>query len=488
MTDPNGVFRRPDPREPDGSPPVPPASSSQQVTAPQEPVILDPEFHQGVWKPWEEPEDATPITDGDQPNASKASSRHRVAAMVATIGVGVALLVAVILPQFSEPTSYSFMPVVEDIMTEPEIAWSADIGQRCYPQLDADHAVMWDSGRVWSLDLRDGETRWHVDRERTTLGVTCLPGANLVAVTELDDGAGEPASRISLLDGSTGRTVADVPVETTQVIPLGENIGLVNQDNMLSAVEPGNLDEPLWSRELPGTGGVYNEIYAHQVDDTAAQLWSFVGDETVMTVVSYADGETPPWSQSSSDDEHYFWRFDDVILRFGTGSERAAVVLDPSGEELWDFADAEPLMSGSRLYAVSQASGGASSRGREIRQVDPRTGEPLNDHVFNGVFGYPMAAPQGRVAVVQGTSLKILDEQLQVQGTEAVVGDYGWSCVGEELLYTGRETQLSAIDPDGSDVVWEFPLEPGQHVEQMGRHLVVMDPHRGRIHGLRSTS
>ena len=67
MTDPHHPFRRPDPNgsgdqsgnrvNPDDGPLEAPESA--------EPAVLDPEFHQSVWKPWED--GTTPTPEGDTP-------------------------------------------------------------------------------------------------------------------------------------------------------------------------------------------------------------------------------------------------------------------------------------------------------------------------------------------------------------------------------------------------------------------------------------
>lgn len=378
-----------------------------------------------------------------------------------------------------------------DMGTRPEIAWSVDGGETCIHQLDDDHAVMSTPQRVWSLDLRTGRTKWSVDLSGDTETVNCLPGAHLVAVTEVDRFE-ETVIRITLLDGTTGRRVAAFPgASAVQVIPLGTAIGLVDRSNMMRVVAPGRLDEPLWEQRLPGTEGTLGPIHVQPLDATTVQLWYPMGDDVFMPVLSLADGQPPAWIQASPTKEQHYQRVADVVLSRQTHRGGMTVaVLDLQGRELWNFADAEPGISGSRLYSWSTADSGA----QEIRELSPRTGERLTDQTYAGSFDYAFAAPQGRVGVVQAGSVMVLDDHLQQQG-EFIDVDYGETYEGLKFLYTGgnmyqdnnsRRTRLTAIDPSTSRIKWDFPLEAGQHVQRLGQHLVVVDNGGRTIHGLES--
>ncbi len=495
MTDPDHPFRRPRPAVDrtggDETPPTTPPSALGD-----DPVILDPDFHQTVWTPWEQKEATGPpntvgYADPTSPSLPPKFGVARTTIMWAFVGATLALVAALAIPPLLQTPTWRPSPLVQDLATEPGIAWSVDAGENCPAGPDEDHAIMWTTKRVWSLDLRTGRSAWSVDLPGDTETVTCLPGANRVAVTDIDRFE-ETVIRISLLDGSTGRRVAELPGDSTvQVIPLGPNIGLVDRSNILRAVAPGKLDEPLWSQRLPGKEGTPSPIHAEQMDDTTVQLWYSLGEEALMPVLSLVDGQAPPWSQLSLTDEQYYERLGDVVLwhrNFGQTSSIA--VLDLNGRELWSLEDRDPVISGSHLYTTSMA----ESERRELREIDPRTGAPLNDHSYTGPFDYAFAAPQGGVAVFQAGSLMILDDQLQEQGTPLDV-DYGETYEGQTLLYTGghmfqdsndRRTRLTAIDPAGSRILWDLSLEPGQHVQQLGRHLVVIDNGGRTIHGLRS--
>ena len=475
-------------------------------TASGDPVVLDPDFHESVWTPWERSEaGASPgpaaetfDVTGHPVAAASADAplefpgpRGRVSrvGMVSAVAGALVLVAALTIPQLHTPTGPS-SPLVADMMTQPEIAWSVDAGESCSAELDEDHAIMSTTRRVWSLDLRTGRTEWSVDLPGDTETVNCLPGADLVAVTDIDRFE-DSVTHISLLDGSTGAKVSELPGESTvQVIPLGPNIGLIDGSNMLRAVTPGELDEPLWSIRLPGTGDDLGEVTVTHVDDTTVQLWYSLGQEALTPLLSLVDGQAPPWTQMSLTHEQYYERLGDVVLwHRGLRQASAFAVLDLDGRELWSREDEEPVISGSRLYTVSVSESGL----QELREVDPGTGAPVDDDAYTGYFDYAFPAPRGGVAVFNNGSLMILDDHLQVQGTPLTV-DHGETHVGQKLLYTGghmyqddntRRTRLTAIDPSGSRPLWDFFLEPGQHVKQLGRHLVVLDNGGRTIHGLR---
>ena len=470
-----------------------------------DPVILDPDFHQPVWSPWEREakrptgRDADVDVTGDPvvaPAAGPPSSSSTVggrvprAVVVSAVAAVLVLAAALTIPRMLHTPTWLHRPLVQDMVAQPEVAWSVDAGEPCSAELDEDHAIMSTPRRVWSLDLRTGRTEWSVDLPGDTETVNCLPGADLVAVTDIDRFE-DSVTHISLLDGSTGAKVSELPGESTvQVIPLGPNIGLIDGSNMLRAVTPGELDEPLWSIRLPGTGDDLGEVTVTHVDDTTVQLWYSLGQEALTPLLSLVDGQAPPWTQMSLTHEQYYERLGDVVLwHRGLRQASAFAVLDLDGRELWSREDEEPVISGSRLYTVSVSESGL----QELREVDPGTGAPVDDDAYTGYFDYAFPAPRGGVAVFNNGSLMILDDHLQVQGTPLTV-DHGETHVGQKLLYTGghmyqddntRRTRLTAIDPSGSRPLWDFFLEPGQHVKQLGRHLVVLDNGGRTIHGLR---
>ncbi len=393
--------------------------------------------------------------------------------------------------------TWRLVPLVEDLPSEPQIAWSVDAGEPCAVGMGNDHAVMYTPKRVWSLDLRNGRTRWSVDLPGDSETVNCLPGANMVAVSDVDRFE-NTVVRISLLDGSTGRKVDELPGESTaHVIPLGSTIGLIDKSNMLRAVKPGKLGDPLWSQRLPGGAEELSEVHVQQLDDTTVQLWySTDGDEWFMPVLSLKDGQAPPWSKGAWTDAQFYHLLADVAIVYRMDEGLSVSVLDLEGRELWSADTADLVVSGSRLYATSASSTGSDSMDQGLREVDPRSGKPLNENVFTGTFHYAVAAPQDRVAVFNSDSMMILDKDLQSQDAVPYI-DNPTTYMGQKFFYTGGDmhqdssnsrAQLMAIDPVGSRVIWEFALEPLQHISQLGRHLVVVDDHGRTIHGLRSRS
>ncbi len=464
MTEPDQPYKRPRPdaeHVADGEPGFE-GSRSSSPPGGDDPVTLDPEFHQSVWKPWQHPDGASPV-DSDQPWIPPSPARrgrgHTVIVWVA-IGAILALLVALVIPQLMQTPTWRLIPLVEDLPNEPEIAWSVDAGEPCPVGMGNDHAVMYTTKRVWSLDLRNGRTRWSVDLPGDSETVNCLPGANMVAVSDIDRFE-NTVIRISLLDGSTGRKIDELPGETTaQVIPLGATVGLIDRSNMLRAVKPGKLDEPLWSQRLPGEAEDLTEIHVQDVDDTTVQLWYSSEGESFMPVLSLRDGQAPPWAQASWTDAQYYYRLSDVVLWYRFSEEPTVSVVDLDGRELWSAGNGNLTVSGSRLYATSASSTGSDSLNQDLREVDPRSGEPLNDHVFTGPFHLAVAAPQDSVAVFQSDSMMILDKDLQPQHAVPSI-DYPINYMGQCITTAALAGRISRPStPSDPTCSGNSPLNP----------------------------
>lgn len=514
MTDPDQPFRRPshsdlrdDAGEVTNGEVIP-----QETGSRAEPLILDPELHPSVWKAWEAPKrpnaedhgtDDAVAEDVPEPPIQAKHSVARLSIIAVSFAGVLALVAALLLPRLLVPVAaLDAMPFVEDMFTQPEIAWTAEGGDPCYPYLDEDHVVLTGTDRVRSLDLRDGTTTWSASFHGRRVEASCLPGAHLVAVTERDAGSDEVLG-ITLLNGSTGKEVSEFPGESTQqVVALGPNVGILDTSNTLRAFAPDRLDAPLWSRILPGPPEALNHIFVQPVDDTSVMLWystvhdSGDGSDFFTPVLSLRDGKSPPWFQGVETDQQYYQPVGDVMgwrsLNNDEGSKFA--VVDLKGRELWSVDDTEAYIIGPRLYVATAASDSEESWTKELREVDPRTGSPLGADVFTGQFDFATVAPDGRIALFEYNSMTILDEQLQEQVTIPIT-EYGSTFTGEKLLYvltyetpsTSRGKRLLALDATGSRL-WTLDLELTQEVQQMGRHLVVVDDYPSAIHGLSNTS
>lgn len=461
-------------------------------------MVLDPEFHQSVWKPWED--HVGHNVDDNEAAGSGASSRTGLrlsmiiaAAVVVAVGLAAAL---VVLPR-SLPPTHRFQTLVNDIATQPQTAWSSEGGEPCFDPPNQDEAILSDDSRVWSLDLETGKTLWSVDLG--TVGrVTCLPGADRVAVALTDpDDTSIPTT--VLLDASTGTEVAEFSADSVrQVLPLGPFIGLLDPTNTLRAVDPRAVETTLWSRQLQVPPGDTGEMFVLDLDDGIVQLIHYgnSGSEGSSQGFSHhlrtADGNSPAWSSDSSSGDTFSTRLGDVIAQSTFAAGDSISVLDLQGRELWSVESDLLWVAGSRFY-VSTPSGDDIATGyTNLHEVDPRTGIPVNDDVYEGWFDNTVAA-RGHIAVMRGGSLHILDEHLQEQPS-ASIEDFRNIFEGRKWVYVetdpGRTSdariRLSAVDPGGG-VLWSFDLEKGQSVGQLGRHLVLVDED-GTFHGLSGTS
>ncbi|RMB60015.1 hypothetical protein [Tessaracoccus antarcticus] len=500
MTDPDQPFRRPQNDPAHGDAVEGPAAAAASVPATDaNPIILDPDFHQSVWKPWEEPVHAAP--GAGHPDAAPVTpiTRPVVWAPLLLGLVIVALVVAFVVPGTrSQPSPWRLEPLVADMETGPEIAWTSAGGIECAsPPQEGDHTILTDAQRVWSIDLTNGRTRWSLDLGRYGK-VACLSELDLVAVTLLDT-ATQTVQRTVLLSAVTGQQVHEFPGSSVvQVIALGPNLGLVDAGGMLTAVRPDQLDKPLWSRQLPGSPIEDNVIGVRNIDGESVQLHYWVeegsvgGSKGFAVSLTLSDGTPPEWAQTST--EHtVFFRIGDVLLTFDADEGGDPSILDLRGRHLWEPGRDELGASGSRLYLSTR---GSAPEGRmtHLREVDPRTGKPLNGDTYDGAFDYVVDGAAGHVAVMGGNSLIILDDHLAEQPT-VQFDNFLASYAGERFLYAesniaqpgeSQQTRLSAVDPGGARILWTFDLEPVQHLERLGSHLLVVDGD-GTLHGLQST-
>lgn len=127
---------------------------------PSQPLILDPELHESVWKPWHQAgmdpvnDDAADASDvGSPPMALQNARRQRGGWMMAgTLVVGV--IAAFVFPSVLQQPFSAAQTLVMDIPDRPSLSWTAESGQRCLGNIDTDHMILSNTYRVWSLDLR----------------------------------------------------------------------------------------------------------------------------------------------------------------------------------------------------------------------------------------------------------------------------------------------------------------------------------------------
>ncbi len=185
----------------------------------------------------------------------------------------------------------------------------------------------------------------------------------------------------------------------------------------------------------------------------------------------------------------------DVIISHSYDDDVETVTaLDLQGRELWSREQEQGIIVGSRLYLASRATTSEEFGYSELRQVVPRTGWPVNHDVYEEPFFYAMEATPGQLALVQNDSIRLLDEHLRPQPVISVLEERGifhgrkWFYLANKRSGGSSAThiRLSAIDPSGARTLWSLDLDPGQSVDQMGRHLVVINADDETIHGLKS--
>ncbi|MEO7588995.1 MAG: hypothetical protein ABIS84_13335 [Arachnia sp.] len=473
--DPHRTFRRPRP----GDPPF--------TAPPSTPPPGLPENHGA-------PTDAKP--EVDRPGHAKRPGR-RAALIMGFLAVAVALVLTVMILRPHDPGLAAPAQSVVDFATAPEIAWAADGGQECQYSSSEDHAILSEDGRVWSLDLQTGDTLWDVDLPGNW-GITCLPGSNLVAALEYADKDPRPVLRATFFDATTGEQRAELSDTTLRhVVPMGAMIGLVDDANMLTAVEPDDLATPIWSRQLPGYPAEADTISIGQIDDATVQMHYSTGDGYPLLYTSFfstADGRTPSWVRGTAADLHFYTRVGDVVVWDRRDGEEGTTVLDLRGRELWktEVGNLTPLES--RLYRWESPSSSSDPGVQELREVDPRTGAALTTDAFDGAAGLVYPLPQGRLGVLHNQTLTLLDSHLNEVGTMPL-DPYAVTFQGTQWLYMGENMyeaserddvpRIAAIDPSTARAVWTVELDAGQELHQLGRHLIVRDGD-GTLHGLKT--
>lgn len=470
------------------------------------PLFLDPELHSSVLRLHEptgvSSEDAANVPS---PPSTLSRSRRRTG-----LAAGLVVLVAAVTLTVSQlsnpPTSAQEEVSVQHMPTRPSVAWSAPAGYACGSGGDEHHMILSDMDRVWSLDLRTGRTLWSEKIPSFPSEVTCLPGAGLVAIKNVEN-LGK-VRNIIFLNPMDGAVVDTVPGSSAvDVIPLGDNVGLLGPDNALSMVRPDALDSFVWTHplprfpELPGVEQRPHRIMAFPLDDDTVEVLSWqeeaLGDpyEQFVTILSLADGTVPPWGEGATDSSMFDVTPGGVVLRRGAYEHpEELTALDQKGRRLWSMSYGEPTIVGGRLFVTTRGDDAEEAR---LEQVDPRTGKTVGHTVFTGDVGGVVPVGPTHLAILGEDSIALLDADLGALGTADMAKGEMWFFIpGTDQVFLGvnsdsddasgaiRVTALSAGD---LSVMWTFDLEPRQQLEQMGSHLVITDD-TGTLQGIWSSS
>lgn len=410
----------------------------------------------------------------------------------------VASVIAVVVPQLDDESTFSSLPpAVEDFQSQPQIAWEAQGGEVC-GATDDNTVVLSTPDRVWAMDLLSGETTWSVDLSAAFTRVSCLDGAHLVAVSEVS--AYATVLGIQLFQASSGGEVARLSGQSTvQVIPLGNNLGLLGTDHVLEMVKPDELDVPLWSRRLPGPAGRLDTISVRRIDSQSVQLdYSVFRDlddssSLMSAVLSVDDGRTPVWADDTPAEIHSYESVGDIIVRNdGGGYVETVVAFDRQGRELWRTDDARAMIVGTRVFLASQRDWDSWS---QLREVAPLSGIPINPDTFTGKLKRFLPTVDGRAMVLTADELHVFDELFRPTASVPSTG-FRFLFQGTDHFYLGRDVSsdvehddiiMTAFAAGSSSPSWTLELESGQTVQQVGTHLVVLDGKRGEMFGLQKS-
>ncbi len=512
MSSPDRPFQLPLPRSKDAQN-DPESPTDAPITTHAKPTILDPDFHQSVWKPWNALQPAVENDDehvGDADatpgwNSPRMSHRRRRSGWTAVAAGVVVLTVALALPLLAGQAFDATAPLVVNMPELPSLSWSSKGGEPCAESFTEDHMILSDTHtqHVWSLDLRSGQETWSVSPSVPFKSVVCLSGANAVAVTD-NVPVGEVYTT-TVFDGSTGKTLAVLPSSTTvQVLPLGRHVGLMSPDNTLSMVTRHKMDNAVWTHEFSSVPSP-STIFSKPVDDSTVQLirWGTGGADSeanfATTVLSLRDGISPAWFMDPGAAQSSYTMVDDVVIWVDWRSLLHATALDASGRELWTRGSANPddgefqypLVSGDHLYFQIMNDRDESVR---LLEVDPLTGVPVNDNAYEGEAHSVWPTTGDYLAVSGPENVTFLDEELQPLAT-VDGGEVTLLSEGTDQLFLGidvdsremtEEIRVKALSPQDFTVLWTLNLEPRQYIQKMGRHLIVRDRLKNTLHGLSS--
>lgn len=380
-----------------------------------------------------------------------------------------------------------------ELPTPTGVLWDAEYaGWHC--EIDDHHIVMGDDTRVWALDLRDGTTSWAVDIKDDSIGHTCLPDAGLVALSSFRDTGNAAPVDTHLLDAISGEQRWSLPARaTTGVLDMGRIIGLVDAQNVLTAVAASDVHTPLWTHQLAPATDVVLGATAEHIDDTFVAVAFFVegdaeGDDGQVErriVLRGSDGAMPPWAPDMTRVYTLFDRHDGVTLRWTrVEDEQHLTALDDDGRVLWDMANTQARPIGDRLYLLElSARGGGYSA---IRLVDPVTGSTLARVAER--LDLVQALPGDRVGLVSTARVISLNSDLAEESREPM-GRRIFEFADQDHIFIGDFTRgdwesVAAFTTLGGDVVWETDLVPDQRIHRIGTHLVTIDEDNGVIQGL----
>ncbi len=369
------------------------------------------------------------------------------------------------------------------------VVWSAEYpGFHC--EVDEHRIVMSDEARVWALDLRDGRESWSVDVDGNTVGHDCLPDAGLVALSSFRDTGGAPRQDTRLLDPTSGEELWRFHAESAmRVLGLGAFVGLVDDQNLLTAFSPTDMNVPLWTRQMALPSEVMTHSDVERIDDEfVCVVFGIEGeadDVERRIVLRTADGTSPLWAPEPTQQYTLFDSHDGVILRWTGGEDdQRLIALDSDGRELWDARNAQALSIGSRLYVLDLAA--RYSGYTRIRLVDPRTGDTSAEVEQN--CDWVAKLPGERIGLISDAHWISLDPNLVEENRQSMsnrifeFADDGHLFVGEFI--DGDWERVLALEVPSGDVVWQTDLVPDQRIDRIGKHLVTTDEDNGVIQGL----
>lgn len=455
------------------------------------PMFLDPELHPSVWRERDPSPAAEPTSpevhapeESSGPDQPVDHRRRRRAGWISVVAGVVALALAAVPTLLQQPFDAT-PPVVLSMPTLPTLSWTAAAGEPCAQHFTDDHMILSDSERVWSLDLRDGTERWSVTPSALFKSVVCLPGANVVAVTE--NTATDDPFNITLLDGSTGRALAVLPgSDIKQVLPLGEEIGLLSTENVLSMVARDRLDVPLWTRDFSIELEDHAEIWPQPIGKDVVQLYlDSSGIEVRSIVVSLGDGRNPEWFSAEDEPQSFYTEINGVVLKLVFDDDGIDVTaLDQTGQVLWEAPSSYPILSGEQLYVFQLNDTNASER---LVEVDPGSGVEVRGTSYKVDFWDAVPYGDGRLAIVGLDGVTLLDERMTPRATMGS-GDMVSLVAGAgQVFIADNETNITAFSTDDYTLQWTLELDGRQSILQMGQHLVVLDTADDTIRGLSSS-
>lgn len=340
------------------------------------------------------------------------------------------------------------------------------------------------------LDTITGDAAWTVDLAEAIDGVDYtssfyafdIEGSNAVAVsTTTTDGDTTSYSVVALAksdgeviselesDGPTGVEAFDGDIIVTTSDEDGEDTSVARY-----AVD-GLDDDPKWEEDGPDSS------YGASVFALGTDFLEVIGDDEGV-ILSGSTGKEADFGDDVDFSVTYTYAGGQLIRSERSDDSTEIEGWNTDDDSTWDDsieADYAQIVDGTIFTAEADG-----DRYTGLVAINPSNGEPLWaeawDDEFDGVYG----VRNGKVLVVSGTKLIVLDAGNGEALFSQKLGDVSGFYEGANAYYVSSDDELVAYGYSEKGDIWSFDVDDDQDVVAIGRSLGLVDHDKGTLHGL----